>query len=486
MRLVIKPIGKNADEQQRITKTEPLNGSTEMDWAKNSAMNDAQQQQSLIVGLGKTGLSCARFLSERGVPLSIVDSREAPPELKTLRSELPDVEVQLGSFDENLFLSCCEIIVSPGVSLQTPAIMAAKAAGIPVIGDIDLFARNINTPVLAITGSNGKSTVTELLHEILRFAGKQVAMGGNIGIPVLELVPEPNTTEEADFYLLELSSFQLETTHALNAAASVVLNLSPDHLDRYDSLERYLAAKQRVSRGDGVVVWNRDDEALNKSDLNDRTNCSFGMDEPSEYSFGVKLQDGIRYLVKGEQLLLPVDELALKGAHNIANALAAAALADSVGIDAVAIVEGLKRFAGLPHRMQWVAEKSRVNWFNDSKGTNVGATIAALQGIDSPVVLIAGGVGKEADFTPLKAVLAEKARAVILIGQDAALIEAAIDDVVQVEHAVSMDAAVACAAKLAQAGDVVLLSPACASFDMFSGFEARGDAFIGAVKELLA
>ena len=487
---MVKPIEQVAIEQivaesRRVTKTESINDLA-MEWVANSAMNDVAKQRSLIVGLGKTGLSCARFLSACNVPLLVVDSREAPPALTELQAELPEVEVQLGSFDEQLFLNCREIILSPGVSLQTPAIAAAIAAGIPVIGDIDLFARNISAPVLAITGSNGKSTVTELLHEILRGAGKQVAMGGNIGIPVLDLIPTSASSEEVGFYVLELSSFQLETTHELIAAASVVLNLSPDHLDRYDDLAHYLEAKQRVTRGDGVVIWNREDEALNKSDYRNRTNCSFGLDEPTGNNFGVKLQDGVRYLVKGEQLLMPADELALKGSHNIANALAAAALADSVGIDSAAIVAGLKRFAGLPHRMQWVAEKNSVTWFNDSKGTNVGATVAALQGVDSPVVLIAGGVGKGADFSALKPALATKARAVILIGQDAELIKAAIDGVVPVVHVDSIDAAVAHAAQLAQPGDVVLLSPACASFDMFSGFEARGDAFISAVKEVLA
>ena len=483
---MVNPVEQIVAEALRVTKTESVSDSADREWVVNSAMNDVVKQRSLIVGLGKTGLSCARFLSARNVPLLVVDSREAPPALSELQAELPEVEVRLGSFDEREFLNCNEIILSPGVSLRTPVIAAAIAAGIPVTGDIDLFARNINAPVLAITGSNGKSTVTELLHEILRSAGKQVAMGGNIGIPVLDLIPSSVPSDEVDFYVLELSSFQLETTHELNAAASVVLNLSPDHLDRYDDLNHYLAAKQRVTRGDGVVVWNREDEALSKFDYHNRTSYSFGMDEPSEDNFGVKLQNGVRYLVKGEQLLMPVDELALKGSHNVANALAAAALAVSVGIDNTAIVEGLKRFAGLPHRMQWVAEKNSVRWFNDSKGTNVGATVAALQGIDAPVVLIAGGIGKGADFSALKPVLVKKARAVILIGQDAPLIESAIDSVVPVVYANSIKAAVARAAQLALAGDVVLLSPACASFDMFSGFEARGNAFISAVKEVLA
>jgi len=486
----MKSVGKHTCEQPvetgLVVKTAALDGTVEVDWTKDNAMNDAQQKRSLIVGLGKTGLSCARFLSARNVPLLVADSREAPPALESLRTELPEVEVLLGPFDEALFLDCSEIILSPGVSLQAPAIAAAVAAGVPVVGDIDLFAQNISAPVLAITGSNGKSTVTKLMYEILRCAGKRVAMGGNIGVPVLDLIPASITAEEVDFYLLELSSFQLETTHELNATASVILNLSPDHLDRYDDLDHYLTAKQRITRGDGVVVWNREDELLNKVSFNGRVNYSFGVGEPSSDSFGVQLKKGIRYLAKGEHLIMPVEELALKGSHNVANALAAIALADSVGIAESAIVAGLKHFAGLPHRMQWVAEKNSVTWFNDSKGTNVGATVAALQGLENRVVLIAGGVGKGADFSPLKLALAEKARAVILLGQDATQIEKAIDGVASITHVDSMITAVTQAAQLAQAGDVVLLSPACASFDMFSSFEARGDAFIAAVKEVLA
>ncbi len=492
MRLVVSYACKPPGERRRVAKIAPLDGSTgpgwidgdwvDDNWIKDDAMNDAQQQRSLIVGLGKTGLSCARFLSACNVPVLVVDSREAPPELACLREELPEVEVQLGAFDNATFLACKEIVLSPGVSLQAPAIATAVAAGVPVIGDIDLFARHVNAPVLAITGSNGKSTVTALLYEILRDAGKQVAMGGNIGTPALELIGN----DELDFYVLELSSFQLETTHELNAVASVILNLSPDHLDRYDSFEQYLDAKQRIFRGDGVVIWNRDDELLSKIELSGRSACSFGMDEPSDNDFGVRIKDSVSYLAKGDQLMMPVDQLALKGAHNIANALAAAALADSVGISEAAMVTALKQFSGLPHRMQWVAEKNGITWFNDSKGTNVGAAVAALQGLESKVVLIAGGVGKDADFSPLKPVLAEKARAVVLLGQDALLIEAAIDGAAPVIHVNSMEAAVAQAVQLAQPGDAVLLSPACASFDMFSGFEARGDVFVAAVREVLA
>ena len=486
MRLEGEYSGEQLAETERVVKTVVLDSAIEVDWVNDNAMNDEQQQRSLIVGLGKTGLSCARFLSARNTPFLIVDNREVPPALEGLRAELPAAEVQLGAFDSELFINCREIILSPGVSLQTPEIAAAVAAGVPVVGDIDLFARNINAPVIAITGSNGKSTVTEMMCEVLRCAGKRVAMGGNIGIPVLELVPDEDANEEIEFYVLELSSFQLETTHELNAAVSVVLNLSPDHLDRYDDLAHYLAAKQRISRGDGAVIWNRDDDMLNKTDFGTRANSSFGMSEPRGNSFGITLQDGVRYLAKGGQLLMPVDELLLKGSHNIANALAVAALADSVGVDHDAVIDGLKHFSGLPHRMQWIAEKNGINWLNDSKGTNVGATVAALRGLDSPVVLIAGGVGKEADFSSLKPALAGKARAVILIGQDAPLIEDAISGAVSVERAASMDAAVTRAAQLAEIGDVVLLSPACASFDMFAGFEARGDAFISAVKEVLA
>jgi len=450
-------------------------------WIKDDAMSSAQQQRSLIVGLGKTGLSCARFLSARNVPLLVVDSREAPPELARLRAELPQVEVQPGEFDETVFKTCHEIVLSPGLSLQTPAVAAALEAGVPVVGDIDLFARNVTAPVVAITGSNGKSTVTELLNVMLRCAGKQVAMGGNIGTPALDLIADDN---EPDFYLLELSSFQLETTHELNAAASVILNISADHLDRYDGLEQYLQAKQRIFHGDGAVIWNRDDPLLDKAMPAARSGCSFGMDEPDKNDFGVRTEAGVSYLAKGTQLIMPLDQVALKGSHNIANSLAAAALADSIGISFTAIAEALTTFGGLPHRMQWVAEKGGVIWFNDSKGTNVGATVAALQGVASKVVLIAGGVGKGADFSPLKSALAERGRAVVLLGQDAALIEIALEGVVPVTHVDSIRAAVAQAALLAQPGDVVLLSPACASFDMFSDFKARGDAFMAAVAEV--
>ncbi len=457
-----------------------------VDEVQKSVMNEVPQQRSLIVGLGKTGLSCARFLSASGVPLRVVDSREAPPGLACLRAELPEVEVLLGEFDHALFISCSEIILSPGVSLQTPAVAAAIAAGVSVIGDIDLFARNAMAPVLAITGSNGKSTVTALLNEMLCCAGKKVAMGGNIGTPALELLPESKGVAAPDFYLLELSSFQLETTHELNAVASVILNISLDHLDRYDDLSHYLQAKQRISRGDGIIIWNRDDELLKQADYSGRHSCSFGMGEPQENNFGVRLKEGVRYLVKGEQMVMPIEQIALKGLHNIANALAATALANSIGISESAIIKALKSFSGLPHRMQWVTKKNSITWFNDSKGTNVGATVAALQGVDSPVVLIAGGVAKGADFSPLKLILQTKARAVILLGEDAAMIEEALGGVVSVTQVASMKAAVVQAAQLAQVGDVVLLSPACASFDMFSGFEARGDAFVVAVKEVLA
>ncbi len=485
MRPVEKQYCEQAGAKGPVVKSVVTGTTTKDGWIKDNAMNDAQQQRRLIVGLGKTGLSCARFLQAQNIPFMVVDSREAPPELATFRAEFPETALQLGRFEKSLFLDCAEIILSPGVALQTPAVAAAVAAGLPVIGDIDLFARNSRAPVIAITGSNGKSSVTELLYTILCCAGKRVAMGGNIGTPALSLLPRQGE-EEPDFYLLELSSFQLETTHELNAAVSVILNLSPDHLDRYDDLAHYLSAKQRIMRGDGVVVWNRDDPLLNRVELNGRTHHSFGMGVPSENSYGVQLKEGFRYLAKGEQLIMPVESLAVKGTHNIANALAAIALAESVAVSLSAIVAGLKQFTGLPHRMQWVAEKEGISWFNDSKGTNVGATVAALAGLDRRVILIAGGVGKGADFSPLKKVVAEKARAVILLGQDAPSIAAALGGEVPVSYAESMALAVAEAAQIAEAGDIVLLSPACASFDMFSGFEARGKAFIAAVKEVLA
>ncbi len=441
---------------------------------------------TLIVGLGKTGLSCARFLTAKGVPLAVTDSRAQPPGLIELQRNLPDIAVFVGGFDPTAFAAAQQLIVSPGVSLREPLIAEAILRGTPVLGDIELFARHAKAPVVAITGSNGKSTVTTLVAEMAKNAGRRVRAGGNLGMPALDLLDD----SEPDLYVLELSSFQLETTASLNATAAVVLNISIDHMDRYHNMDEYIAAKERVYRGTGIMVLNADDAAVMPMAQSGRSIVSFGLSGPGYESganhFGVIDSAGQAWLAQGTQPLMAVTDVRIKGLHNIANALAALALGNAVGLPMDAMLSTLRNFPGLAHRSQWVADLDGVAWYNDSKGTNVGATLAALQGMPGKVVLIAGGLGKDADFTPLRQAALEKARAIVLIGRDAPLIEAALNGVVPVAYATTMQDAVLHARHLSQSGDVVLLSPACASFDMFSGYEERGQIFTDAVLGLAA
>ncbi len=438
------------------------------------------QRRTIVVGLGKSGLSSARFLVRRGEPVTVVDSREHPPCLDELRRELPEVEVITGPFDAGVLRRAERLVVSPGVSLRERAIAAAIAADVPVLGDIELFARHADAPVIAITGSNGKSTVTTLLGEMAREAGVAVKVGGNIGTPALELLEG----DAPDFYLLELSSFQLETTDSLNPLAASVLNVSADHMDRYDTLADYADAKQRIFRGDGVMVINADDPRVRKMVRPGRKVVRFTAGTPGKGDYGLRSSNGEGWLARGEQLILPVRELRIPGRHNQLNALAALALGEAMGLPQAAMVEALRRFSGLPHRTEWVAEIDGVNWYNDSKATNVGATLAALEGFEEQVVLIAGGEGKGADFSTLCQTVAVKARAVILMGRDASLMARVLEGMAPVEHAEDMADAVARAYRWAEPGDSVLLSPACASFDMYDGFEARGRAFVAAVNRL--
>lgn len=442
---------------------------------------------TLVVGLGQSGLSCARFLAQHGVPFAVTDSREQLPGVEALRAECPSVEISLGGFDEKLFAWAQRLIISPGVSLREPLIVDAQQRGLEVIGDIEVFARVVRAPIVAITGSNGKSTVTALLGEMAKAAGRNVRVGGNIGTPALELIKE----DEPDFYLLELSGFQLDTTFSLHASAVVVLNISPDHMDRYDDLAHYAASKQRIYSdaglsAQGVAVFNRDDPhviAMLSGDM-PQQKISFGMAAPDENQFGRISQDNELWLARGTQALLPVAQVRMAGKHAQANALAALALGTVMGLSMADMLATLKTFAGLPHRTQFVEKMDGVRWINDSKGTNVGATLSAVQGLTGPLILIAGGQGKGADFSPLATAVKDKVRTVILLGEDAALIDKALSGVVSVLRVTSMEEAVTQAHQLAQSGDTVLLSPACASFDMFSGFEARGDAFMAAVRAL--
>jgi UDP-N-acetylmuramoylalanine--D-glutamate ligase len=434
---------------------------------------------TLVVGLGDTGLACARFLAARGERFAVADSRTNPPGIDELKRELPEVACHCGDFDATLLRSARRLLLSPGVAPQHPAIAAAQQAGVAVLGDIELFARHADAPVVAITGSNGKSTVTTLLGEMAQAAGKVVRVGGNIGTPALALL----SAEAPDLYVLELSSFQLEVTSSLNAAAAVVLNISEDHLDRHGTLSHYAAIKQTIYRGDGVVILNRDDAQVMAMAQPGRVTVSFGLDgAPTENDFGLLQRDGISWLGKGHEPLLAVTAMKMPGRHNWSNALAALALGEAVGIDMAAMVQVLRDFPGLPHRCQWVAEQHGVNFYEDSKGTNVGATLAALEGMPGErVVLIAGGQGKGQDFAPLRPALAARARAVVLMGEDAPLMEQALAGAAPLVLAADIDDAVARARELAQPGDSVLLSPACASFDMFRNYVHRGEAFVAAV-----
>ena len=438
--------------------------------------------RTLVVGLGETGLSVARYLSRQGVAVAIVDSRENPPGLEKLRAELPaDVALFLGGFHAEAFARAEQIVISPGVSAREPEIAAAVARGVPLVGDIELFARAATAPVLAVTGSNGKSTVVTLLSAMARRAGVDVRTGGNIGTPALDLID----ATEPDLYVLELSSFQLETVESLQPQAAVVLNVSADHMDRYSDLESYAAAKQAVYRRAAVQVVNADDPLAASLADAARPQLRFTQQPPQENEYGLVEHAGETWLARGTERLMPASKVRMAGRHNLMNALAALALGESAGLPLAAMLETLSEFQGLPHRMQHVVTHNGVQWYNDSKGTNVGATLAAIEGIEGRIVLIAGGDGKGADFSPLADAMRRKGTGAVLIGKDAALLEAVLGGIVPVEHAPDMTRAVTLAAAMAQPGDCVLLSPACASTDMYRNFVERGEVFMRAVKEVL-
>ena len=435
----------------------------------------------VVVGLGKTGLSCVRFLRALGYQVAVNDTRLTPPNLAELNAEFPEVEVSLGRLDEALLLRAQEIITSPGISINEPELLSVRVnAGISVIGDIELFCRATTKPIVAITGSNAKSTVTTLVGLMAENAHIKVGVGGNLGTPVLELL-DPET----ELYILELSSFQLETTHSLKAAAAIVLNVSEDHMDRYANMQAYHQAKHRVYRNCQFYITNRQDPLTVPLLPEAIPHTSFGLDAPDLKTYGVIREAGQSYLAKGRQKLLLASEMGIFGEHNIANALAALALGEAVHIPMPVMLQTLKEFKGLPHRCQLVSKHQNVAWYNDSRGTNEGATLAAIDGlgaaITGKVILIAGGVGKGQDFKPLSPALAKYGKAVILIGEDASKIDAAITANVDKVYATTLVDAVQQAQTLASTGDAVLLSPACASFDMFKHYEDRGQQFVSAV-----
>lgn len=445
-------------------------------------MQLATNTTHIVVGLGKTGVSCARWLHRQGIRFAAVDSRSTPPGIDSFRHEFPDVQVECGELQADTLQQAAMLVMSPGVDPRVQPVRRALARGTRLTGDIDLFARNVKAPLVAITGSNAKSTVTTLVGEMAKAAGVKTAVCGNIGTPVLDMLDD----EQHDLYVLELSSFQLETTNNLNAKVATVLNISPDHLDRYDSMQAYHAAKHRIFQGCEQIVVNRDDALSRPLVASGVKVTSFGLASDDSNEYAVLQRSGERWLGFNREPLMPVSEMKIAGAHNVANALASLALGRAAGLEFAPMLATLRSFAGLPHRCQWVATINGVSWYNDSKGTNVGASVAAILGLgpNGRIVLLAGGVGKGAEFGALAPVMRRFGSRAILFGEDAGKIADALSGVVPIDRVDSFDAAVQTAHAKAVAGEQVLLSPACASFDMFDNYEHRGRVFTQLVEAL--
>jgi len=434
---------------------------------------------SVVVGLGKTGVSCLRYLAKRGMPVRATDSRRIPPGLEELGALGRSLDLRLGGFDLSLLDGASQVLLSPGVPLEEPIARVARDRGIEVLGDVELFARNVQAPVIGITGTNGKSTVTSLVARMAAAAGRTVLAGGNLGTPALDLLEQP----VPDLYVLELSSFQLETTWTLKLLAAVVLNVTADHMDRYATVSDYARAKSRIFAHADTVVLNADDPLVSAMRGYEGRTVTFSV-EREDADFCLLRSGAATLLARRGEGLLEISRLKIAGRHNAANALAALALGDAAGLPMPAMLAALESFAGLPHRSEWIADVAGVRFVDDSKGTNVGATIAAVAGMPGPLVMIAGGLGKGQDFTPLAQAFRGKVRHVVLIGKDAPTLAAALEGVCPMEIGASMQEAVFAAARAARAGDTVLLSPACASFDMFRDYGHRGDVFAAAVRVL--
>ncbi len=432
-----------------------------------------------MLGLGATGFSMARWLVRQGAHVRVADSRTAPPNAARLADELPGVRLDTGPFRASSFEAIDLIAISPGIAVREPQVRQALEKGMPVVGDVELFARakDAQSRVVAITGSNGKSTVTMMAGSMCNASGARTVVAGNIGLPVLDALGEADPPPE--IYVLELSSFQLETTHSLRPAAATVLNVSEDHLDRYDGLKGYAEAKARIFGGDATQVLNRDDPWSLGMRLPGRHVVTFGLGAPgAPGDWGIVRGRKEAFLAQGERSVIGLAELGVPGLHNAANALAALALCSTLGLPESSMLDALRTFRGLPHRLQAVAECADVTFYDDSKGTNVGATAAALSGLGRTCVLIAGGEGKGQDFSPLADAVRRHARAVVLIGRDRERIAAALAaTAIPLMRAETLEDAVAIAYAAALPGDAVLLSPACASFDMFRDYRHRGEEF---------
>jgi UDP-N-acetylmuramoylalanine--D-glutamate ligase len=438
---------------------------------------------AVIVGLGRTGLSCARHLRSLGWRIGVTDTRAKPPELDRLRELFPDVRVSVGGLDARLLDDAVCVVASPGLSLKEPFFRQAVARGLEIVGDIELFARVVDAPVVGITGTNGKSTVTTLVGRMAQRAGVRARAGGNLGEPALDLLGAGANTE---LYVLELSSFQLDTTTSLDLRAATVLNVTPDHLDRYSSVGEYADAKARIFARCDTAVINLDDPLVVAMPRPGQRTLGFSLRAAIGADYAVASIDGDWWLARRGEPLMKVAAMKIKGLHNAANALAALALGEALALPLPAMLAELAEFPGLPHRSQWVADVNGVAYINDSKGTNVGATLAAVGGMRGPLVMIAGGDGKNQDFAPLAEAFRGKVRHTVLIGHDARAIGLALQGVCAVEFCGTMEEAVRAAARAAKPGDVVLLSPACASLDMFRDYTHRGAVFTQAVKELAA
>ena len=434
--------------------------------------------KDLVVGLGATGLSIARYLKRNDANAIFYDSREEPPGLEELEELLPDAKLQLGN--DKLPKNVERVIASPGIPDTHPLLKKARKKHLEIVSDIELFAREATKPFVAVTGSNGKSTVTTLLYHMCRADGRKTLAGGNLGEPALDLLDE----DTPDIYVLELSSFQLQRTARLPADVALLLNISPDHLDWHADEAEYREAKYRIFKDAGAAVYNRADEEAAERSAHCGRVVSFGLDAPAEGHYGIRSDEGDDYLACGDALLLSIKDLALYGIHNQLNALAALAAGDLIGLDRAAMLQVLVEFPGLPHRMQFVARIGAVDYINDSKATNVAAAVASIESVQGMLVLIAGGDGKGGDFDDLAEAVEGKLRGAVLIGKDAEKIARALDTVMPVHFAENMDSAVHMAASCAESDDTVLLAPACASLDQYDNYMARGDAFIESVEGL--
>ncbi|EED33851.1 UDP-N-acetylmuramoylalanine--D-glutamate ligase [gamma proteobacterium NOR5-3] len=442
--------------------------------AKDMSTLISSTRRKVVVGLGVTGLSVARYLARQGEEFTVVDTREHPPGLEALRSEMPEVPVMLGTDAQDVLDTAAQLIVSPGISPQEPWLQRAVSAGAKLCGDIDLFVAAAAAPVIGITGSNAKSTVTEMLGAMVQAAGRRTAVGGNLGVPALDLLDD-----QTEFYVLELSSFQLERAGPLNLEVATVLNLTPDHLDRHGSMPLYHQAKHRIFNGCRAVVFNVDDPLTIPPLAAGRRQVSWRMGEPELTGFGLRLVDGEQMIVEGFEPLMRADEVSLPGRHNLANALAALALGAAIDLPRDAMLSVLRSFKGLEHRCELVLEREGVRWINDSKATNVGAALAAINGLGAEhrLILIAGGRDKGADFRSLAPAVAAHCEVVLLIGEAADGIATALGASCDTVIAETLEHAVELAAARARSGDIVLLSPACASFDQFASYTHRGERF---------